>query len=79
MKVITLKFCIFFMHRNYINDSSNIIFKGIVTDSQRIFTILIDTLSYPCYLLESNDLIFIIDYISLFVTRKETCSGIGLI
>ena len=41
----------------------------IVTNSLQIFIILIDILSYPCDLLESND--FIIDNISLFVTRKE--------
>ena len=67
------------MYKNYItyisgnipffNDSSNIIFKGIVTDSLQIFIILINTLPYPCDLHESND--FIIDNISLFVTRKE--------
>ena len=69
------------MHRNYIsffqyfwkypflNDSSNKIFKGIVTDSLQMFIILIDILLYPCDLLESND--FIIDNISLFVTQKE--------
>ena len=41
----------------------------IVTDSVQIFIILIDILSYPYDLLESNDLI--IDSISLFVTRKK--------
>ena len=69
------------MYRNYIsffpyfwnipffNDSSNIIVKGIVTDSLQFFIILIEILSHPCDLLESSD--FIIDSISLFVTRKE--------
>ena len=40
-----------------------------VTDSQQVFIILTDMLSYPCDLLESND--FNIDNIPLFVTRKE--------
>ena len=44
-------------------------FKGRVTDSLQIFTILTDTLSYPCDLLESNK--YIIDNISLFETRKD--------
>ena len=50
-------------------------FKGRVTDSLQIFTILTDTLSYPCDLLESNE--YIIDSISLFETRRY--SGVGLI
>ena len=74
-------FVFFFMYRNYIslfpyfwrysffNDSSCILFKGIVTDSQQVFIILTDMLSYPGDLLESND--FNIDNIPLFVTRKE--------
>ena len=45
-------------------------FKGIVTDSLQIFIILIEILSNPYDLLKSND--FIIDKISLFVTRKES-------
>ena len=52
----------------FFNDSSNIIFKAIVASSLQIFIILVDILSYPCDLLESND--FIIDNISLFVTQK---------
>ena len=50
-------------------DSSNIIFKDIVTGSAQVETC-------PCDLLESND--FIIDNISLFVT-KRSCSGVGLV
>ena len=59
----------FHISRNipFFNDSSNIIFKAIVANSLQIF-IIVDILSYPCDLLESND--FIIDNISLFVTRK---------
>ena len=51
------------------NDFSNIIFKNIVTDSLQIFMILIDILSYPHDLFESND--FFIDNISFFITQKE--------
>ena len=50
-------------------DSSNVIFKDIVTGSVQVETC-------PCDLLESND--FIIDNISLFVT-KRSCSGVGLV
>ena len=39
------------------NYSSNIIFRGIVTDSLQVCINLIDILSYPCPLLESNDFI----------------------
>ena len=72
------------MYRNYIsffpyfwnilffNDSSNIIVKGIVTDSLQFFIILIEILSHPRDLLESSDFIIdSIDSILLFVTRKE--------
>ena len=58
---IFLKFFFFLM----IPDS----FKSIATDSLQIFIFLNDMLSYPCDLLESNDLT--INSISLFVRRKE--------
>ena len=64
-----ISFFPYFWKYSFFNDSSNIIFKGIVTDSLQIFIILIEILSNPCDLLESSD--FIIDSISLFVTRKE--------
>ena len=53
----------------FFNDSSNTVFESIVTSSLQIFIILIKILSHPCDLLETSD--FIIDSISLFVTRKE--------
>ena len=59
----------YFWKYSFFNDSSNIIFKDIATDSLQIFIILIDILSHPCDLVESNG--FIIDSISLFVTRKN--------
>ena len=62
-----ISFFPYFWKYYFFNDFSNIIFKGIVTESLQIF--IIDTLSYPCNLLESND--FIIDNISLFETQKE--------
>ena len=46
----------------FFNDSSNMVFKGIVTDSLQIFTI-------PCDLLESNE--FSTDNIRSFETGKE--------
>ena len=77
-----LKFCLLFLcietklafchisgNISFFNYSSDIIFKGILTDSLQIFIILIEMLSYSCDLLESND--FIIDSICLFVTREE--------
>ena len=54
---------------HFFNDPLKITFKGVVTNSLQFFIILIDILSYPYDLLEFND--FIIDNISLFVTRKE--------
>ena len=59
----------FFFHIPFFNTSSNIMFKGIVTDSLQILIILINTLSCQCDFLESKD--FIIGNISLFATRKE--------
>ena len=52
----------------FFSDSSKMIFRGIVTDSLQIFIILIDILSHPRALLESNE--FIIDNIFLFITQK---------
>ena len=63
-----ISFFPYFWKQCFFNDSSNIIFKVIVTDSLQIFIILIDILSHPCDLLESKD--FIIDNISLFVRQK---------
>ena len=40
---------------SFFNDSSNIIFKGIVTHSLQFFIIIIDILSYKCDLLESDE------------------------
>ena len=54
----------------FFNDSSNMIFKGIVTDSLQVFVILIEILLHPCDLLESND---------LFCNTKRIYSGVGLI
>ena len=59
----------FFFHIPFFNTSSNIMFKGIVTDSLQILIILINNLSCQCDFLESKD--FIIGNISLFATRKE--------
>ena len=59
------------------NYSSNIIFKGIVSDSLQIFIILINILSYQCDLLESND--FIVDNISFIFNKKRIYSSVGLI
>ena len=53
----------------FFSDSWKIIFNGKVIDSLHIFIILIDKLSFPCALVESND--FIIDNMSLSVTLKE--------
>ena len=64
-----ISFFSYFWKYSFFNDSSNIIFKGIATDSLQIFIILIEISSNPCDLLESSDLI--IDSISLFVTRKD--------
>ena len=74
-KLIGPKFCLLFLCTGttlalfhisgnipFFNDSSNIIFEGIVNNSLQIFDILIDTLSYPCGLLKCN--VFILDNIS---------------
>ena len=44
----------------FFNDSSKIIFEGTVNESLQIFSIVIDTLSYPCDLLKATDFILII-------------------
>ena len=75
-------FVFLFMYKNHVcffsqisgnfslfSDSWKIIFNDKVIDSLHIFIILIDKLSYPCALVESND--FIIDNMSLSVTLKE--------
>ena len=54
---------------SFFNDSLNIIFKGIVTHSLKVFIIIIDILSYKCDLLESDE--SIIGCAFLFVTQKE--------
>ena len=54
----------------FLSDSWKIIFNGKVINSLHIFIILIDKLSHPCALVESND--FIIDNMPLSVTLKES-------
>ena len=56
---------LFFLY-SFFNDSSNIIFTGIVTDPLQTFIVLIEILLHSCGLLESSD--FSIDSIALFVT-----------
>ena len=65
----------------FFSDSRKIIFNGKVIDSLHIFIILIDKLSHPCALVESND--FIIDNISfsvtilVFVLYEKGCSTLA--